>query len=75
MWPDLVKFENFEKMSKVFGNSLKVNLVIGKMLLLLWQKTNAIGQIFVTVNGQILRIDLAIWSHWVTSNQMPLKNA
>ena len=43
MWPDLVKFENFEKMSKVFGNSLKVNLVIGKTLILSWQKIILLG--------------------------------
>ena len=39
-------------------------LVFGKILNLLWKKFHAIGQIFIVVNGQILKSYLAIWSLW-----------
>ena len=39
-------------------------LLFGKILELLWQILYPIGQISVQVNGQMLKNNLAIWSHW-----------
>ena len=41
---------------KIFGNLFKVYLVLGKVSNLLWHNLCAIGQIFITENGQILLI-------------------
>ena len=40
---------------KIFGNLFKVNLVLGKVLNSLWHILYAFGQIFIAVNGQILK--------------------
>ena len=37
--------------------------LFGKMLSLLWQISDIIGLIFIVANGQILKNNLAIWSH------------
>ena len=63
VWPDLVKFHHFAKILRVVGKILKVYLVFGKIMKLLWQILNAIGLIFIAVNEQILKNNLAIWSH------------
>ena len=34
------------------------------MLSLLWQIYDIIGLIFIVANGQILKNNLTIWSHW-----------
>ena len=38
--------------------------LFGKMMSLLWQIWYIIGLIFIVANGQILKNDLNIWSHW-----------
>ena len=38
--------------------------LICKMISLLWQIWYIIGIIFIVANGQILKNDLTIWSHW-----------
>ena len=40
---------------KIFGNLFKVYLVLGKVSNLLWHNLCAIGQIFITENGQKLK--------------------
>ena len=47
----------------ILGNFLRVYLVFGILLKLIWQILNAIGQIFIDVNGQKLKKNLTIWSH------------
>ena len=37
---------------------------LAKMLSLLWQIRYIIGLIFIVANGQILKNNLTIWSHW-----------
>ena len=37
VWPDLDKFRQLGKLSKIFGKYLRVSLVFDKMLNLLWQ--------------------------------------
>ena len=49
---------------KLLGNFLNVFLLFGKNLGLLWRILNVLGQIFVDVNGQKLKNNLSIWSHW-----------
>ena len=67
VWPDLAKFRHFGTIMKELGNFLRVFLVFGKMLSLLWQKCFAICQVFIVVNSHILWNDLAIWSHWTAT--------
>ena len=55
VWPDLAKFRHFGKNVKVFGNFSKVYLVFSKLLKLLCQSLNGIGQIFIVVSGQIFK--------------------
>ena len=63
-----------------YGNILLVNLVLDKILNLLWQnfesilakfwhKFKAIGLNFLVVNGQTLKIYLAIWSLWINETK------
>ena len=74
VWPDLAKFCHY-------GNILLVNLVFDKILNLLWQnfesilakfwhKFKAIGLNFLVVNGQTLKIYLAIWSLWINETKL-----
>ena len=51
--PDLGKFRQSYNILKVFGNCLRVNLIFGKMLNLLWKFLYAIGHLFIATNGQI----------------------
>ena len=67
-WPDLAKFRHFGNNNYVFSNSL-------------WQcfeptlaNFYAIGQIFLVVISQILKNDLAIWSHWCKVLAKMVKN-
>ena len=46
------------------GKFLRVYLVFDKVLILLWQKCFAIGQVFNVVYIHILKNNLAIWSYW-----------
>ena len=67
-WPD--SLTRFGEVWPLCQNILRlwqfcmVFLVFGKILNLLWKKFHAIGQIFIVVNGQILKSYLAIWSFW-----------
>ena len=54
VWPDLAIFCQLGKILKIFGNFMKVYLVFGKLLNLLWKNQCAFGPIYVVVNGQIL---------------------
>ena len=51
IWP---KFRHGGTILKVLDKFLTVYLVFGKMLLLLWQRCYAIGQVFVVVDSYIL---------------------
>ena len=64
VWPDSAKFRHFVKSLQVFGKFLKVCFLFGKMLSLLWQICDIIEVIFNVANGQILKNNLTIWSHW-----------
>ena len=63
MRPDLAKFIHFGKNLEIFGSILKVYLLFGKVVNPLWDNMYSLGQIFIVVNGQILKNNLAIWSH------------
>ena len=65
VWPDLVKFRHFGKSLQVFGKFLTVYFLFGKMLSTLWQICDIIGLIFIASNGQTLKNNLTIWSHWM----------
>ena len=60
----LATFHQFGKKLKVFGQFVWIAyLVFGKLLYQLWH-FYATGQIFIFVNGQRLKGNNAIWSHW-----------
>ena len=44
VWPDLDKFQQLGKLSKIFGKYLRVSLVFDKMLNLLWQFLEILGK-------------------------------
>ena len=64
VWLELANFRHFGKTLKDFGNILKFYLEYGILLNLLWQIWSAIWKIVFAVNGEILKNNLAIWSHW-----------
>ena len=55
LWPDLAKFHHFDQNLKIFGNIIKLYLVLGKVFSSLWYKFFALGQFFIAWNGQILK--------------------
>ena len=56
-------FARFGRIFKVLGNFGGNYLLFGKILELLWQVLRNTGRIYVHVNGQMLKNNLAIWSH------------
>ena len=64
VWPDLPKCCHFFKNLHIFGNIFTVYFIFVKVLNPLWHNFYAFGQFFIVVNGQILKNNLAIWSHW-----------
>ena len=58
-----MKYSHFGNILKALVNFLRVYLVFGKILNLLWPLFYVNGPIFTVVNGQILNNSLAIWSH------------
>ena len=61
-------FRHFGKSLQVFGKFLTVFSLFGKMLKLLWQFCDIIVSIFFAANGQILKNNLTIRSHWLQRN-------
>ena len=59
----------FGEIFKVLGNFCGVIYYLAKFLDLLLQILLAIGKIFVDVNGQMLKNNQAIWSHWQETRQ------
>ena len=57
----MAKFHHFGKNLKVICNSLRVNLVFGILLNLLWHILYTIWQIFIRIICQILKKYLPIW--------------
>ena len=70
MWPDLEKFRHLGKILKRVWPFLEWLFSIWQN----WEHTLAIfyalGQIFVVLNGQMLKNNLAIWSHWPWLRQL-----
>ena len=64
--PDLAKFHDFGKIVKVVGNILRVWIIVGNILNLPWKIYHAIWQIFISLNRQILKNNVAICSHCFT---------
>ena len=64
VWPGLVKFRHLDKLSNFFGKLLRVYFVFGKIFNIFWQ-LKKFGQIWVVVSSQIMKNNLAIWSHWL----------
>ena len=58
----MAKFCHLVRISKSFGHFLSNYLVFGKIVNLLWQIFYTFGQIFIVLNGQILKK----YSHLVT---------
>ena len=56
------KLSYHEQCDQIWQNL--ANLLFGKMLTLLWQICDIIRLIFIVANGQKLKNNLSIWSHW-----------
>ena len=56
MWSNLVKFRHFGKNLEIFGNIFKNYFLFGSVELTL-------SQLFIIVNGQILKNNFTIWTH------------
>ena len=67
VWPDLTKFRHFGKSWQIFGKFLTVYFLPGKLLSPPWQIYVIFGLNFIAANGQILKNNLTIWSHWFCS--------
>ena len=65
VFTDLAKFRHFGKTLQVFGKFWTVYFLLCKMLSLLLNFWYIIGLTFVVANGQILKNNLTIWSHWM----------
>ena len=63
VWPDLAKFHHFSKVLQVFGKSLMVYFLFGKMFNLLRWICYIFEINFIVANGQILKNNLTIWPH------------
>ena len=63
VWTDLAKFRYSDNIFWIFVKWLRVYSVFGKLLNLLWQNCNVFGQPFNVVYGQILKNNIATWSH------------
>ena len=57
VWPDLAKVYKFLANFECF-------FLFGKMLSQFWHICDILGLIFIVANGQILKNNLTIWSHW-----------
>ena len=68
VWPDLAKFRHFGKILQSFGKLLGHYFLFGKIVNLHWEICYITGLIIIVVNGQILKHDLTIWSHWFKQN-------
>ena len=55
-------WRNFATLAKLYKSL--AYFLFGKMLNLLWQICDIIGLIFIVAHGQILKNNIAIWSHW-----------
>ena len=67
--PDLAKFCDLTTTLKYVGYFERVQLVIAKVLSLLWLILYAIGQLLIVENGKMLKNNLAIWSHWLVEKE------
>ena len=72
VWPDLTKFRHFGTILKVLGKLLKLYLVFGKILILLWQKI-CYWASFYSCRCPNIWNNFAIWSHWILQPVQILK--
>ena len=63
-WSEESSVTRFGKGLQVFGEFLMVYFLFGIMLSLLWRICDIMGLIFIVANGQILKNNATIWSHW-----------
>ena len=67
VWPDLAKFVHLGKTSKVFGYSLRVYFVLGKILTLSGQTFMILDKFPLLLMAQYWKDNLATWSHCKTT--------
>ena len=73
MWPDSAIIRHFGNFLQDFGKFLTVNFLFCKIFNLLWQICYITRIIFIVANGQILKYNSSIWSHWLGwYNHLPL---
>ena len=62
-WSKLAKFRHFGKIVKLFDKLSKHFLILWHNFEPSFEKNYAFGPVGIVVNGQILKSNLAIWSH------------
>ena len=65
VWPDLPKFRHFCEILKVFGHFSGFIEHFGQKFETTLANFDSDGQDLIVENGQILKNNLAIWSHWL----------
>ena len=63
MWPDLAKFRYYGKTLKLFGYSLRVYFVWGKIVNLIGEISMMLEKISLLLMAQYWKHNLAIWSY------------
>ena len=57
-------WQNLQSYGQISRDYLVFNQNMAKYSTFFWQILYTFGQIFIDVNGQMLKNNLAIWSHW-----------
>ena len=72
VWPDLPTFRLFGNVLLILVKWFRAYSMFGKFSSLLWQNFNVFGPPFNVVQGQILKYNLAIWSHWLNQRTLTI---
>ena len=72
VWPDLPTFRLFGNVLLILVKWFRAYSMFGIFLSLLWQNFNVFGPPFNVVQGQILKYNLAIWSHWLNQRTLTI---
>ena len=67
VWVRVTRFGEISPLLEIFWNLsqyFKVHFIFGQVLNPFWNNFYTFRQVFIIVNGQILKINPAIWSHW-----------
>ena len=73
VWPDFAKFCHFLQNVRSLWHYLRVSLIVGIVMNLLWLNMEDNEQLYIVENRKILKNNLAILSHWFAPETDPTK--